>query len=653
MYQLVDLKIAELRQSITKSGLNFLLRESPFGLKIEIRKSLARPTTILQNFNPSIPPPPVNTATTLAPEVVRPPCSTCPGLVAVAETSKKAAADALCQIKSMEMKESICTERLERCEVARNAAEKDVSLLQNEIAALKINLQNKETLLKPEIPTKVGHNAENLERSELARNAAEKQVSLLQNELKTLKIKFDDERSQLKSEISTKTEQLKRKNKTLEQIESSYKREKENTERNTQTLENKCKILLSKNAHLQKKLDEASEELKKTKAEAKKDKKKRRGKEKACQTLGNSPTNSDQRIPYGESRSELEKDSDSVSREYRSGPAQLSHQNPEASHGHDKLEPAPKDPPKLSLLCSATVDQDRNRSQPAPNASDKTVEEPQNVAPICPKDPKVEEPLANVPDNVLSERDQQLIKSSLMEPQTMFAFPPLFQSSHGQEDSVAPASDDKIVNNSESLTTTRISVSPFPNLSPLQRVQQVFLFHHNLLKERPTQEELNIERYKSTNRYSPHIPPTNTAAINLQLHTLSVATPKIISSYQNVDNLIKAFKNDITYDDPDSIYPALCIELEKITPKELTTSIAPTTTTTTTLIATTTSSTRTGICNNVSPASMIFQAQPEELINAAPEEDPMVKDLTTQPRLEPLPSSSTFQPQKKDLVDLL
>ena len=77
------------------------------------------------------------------------------------------------------------------------------------------NLQNKETLLIPEIPTKVGHNAENLERSELARNAAEKQVSLLQNELIALKTKSEDEKSQLKSEISTRTEQLKRKNKIL------------------------------------------------------------------------------------------------------------------------------------------------------------------------------------------------------------------------------------------------------------------------------------------------------------------------------------------------------------------------------------------------------------------------------------------------------
>ena len=188
--------------------------------------------------------------------------------------------------------------------------------------------------------------------------------------------------------------------------------------------------------------------------------------------------------------------------------------------------------------------------------------------------------------------------------------------------------DDIIENNSESLTPTQISVSPFPNLSPLQRVQQEFLFHHNVLKQRPTQEELNIERYKSTKRYSPHLPPTNTAAINLQLNTLSLATADIISSYQNVDNLIKAFKNDVTYDDPDSIYPDLCIELEKITPKDLTASIAPIT-----------STTSTGICTNVSPASVIFQAQLEEF-NIAPGEDPMVKDITTQPSLEPLPSGT-------------
>ena len=243
MYQLVDLKITELRQSITKSGLNFLLRESPFGLKIEIRKSLARPSTNPQDFNPSIPPPSVipSLATALAPDAVRLPCSKCPGLVDVAASSKKAAADALCQIKSLELKQSASAESLERSEVARNAAVKDVSLLQNEIAAIKIS-------------SKTEQNTERLEKSEIARNAAEKQVSLLQNELKALKSKSDDEKSQLKSEISTKALQLKRKNKTLEQNESNYKREKEITEKSTQALENKCTILLNKNSHLQKKI---------------------------------------------------------------------------------------------------------------------------------------------------------------------------------------------------------------------------------------------------------------------------------------------------------------------------------------------------------------------------------------------------------------
>ena len=253
MYQLVDLKITELRQSITKSGLNFLLRESPFGLKIELRKSLARPTTTPQSFNPSIPPPPLYTS---APETVRPPCSKCPGLVAVADTNKKAAADALCKIESLELKQSISAESLERSEVARIAAEKSVSLLQNQVVALKNNPQNK-SQLNPDISKKAEENAEKLDRSEIARNAAEKQVSLLKTQLETLKAKSEDEKSQLKSEISTKTEQLKRKNKTLEQKETSYKRERESTEKSIQALENKCKLLLNKNALLQKKLDEA------------------------------------------------------------------------------------------------------------------------------------------------------------------------------------------------------------------------------------------------------------------------------------------------------------------------------------------------------------------------------------------------------------
>ena len=49
---------------------------------------------------------------------------------------------------------------------------------------------------------------------------------------------------------------------------------------------------------------------------------------------------------------------------------------------------------------------------------------------------------------------------------------------------------------------------------------------------------------------------------------------------------------------------------------------------------------------------MFFQAQPEEFINIAPEEDPMVKDITAQPRQEPPPSSSTFHPQKNFLEAL-
>ena len=50
--------------------------------------------------------------------------------------------------------------------------------------------------------------------------------------------------------------------------------------------------------------------------------------------------------------------------------------------------------------------------------------------------------------------------------------------------------------------------------------------------------------------------------------------------------------------------------------------------------------------------SIFFQAQPEEFINIAPEEDPMVKDITAQPRQEPPPSSSTFHPQKNFLEAL-
>ena len=51
---------------------------------------------------------------------------------------------------------------------------------------------------------------------------------------------------------------------------------------------------------------------------------------------------------------------------------------------------------------------------------------------------------------------------------------------------------------------------------------------------------------------------------------------------------------------------------------------------------------------------MIFQAQLAEFINISPKEDLMVKKITGQPSLEPLPSSSTFQPQKnlREALDL-
>ena len=111
-----------------------------------------------------------------------------------------------------------------------------------------------------------------------------------------------------------------------------------------------------------------------------------------------------------------------------------------------------------------------------------------------------------------------------------------------------------------------------------------------------------------------------------------------------MDNLINCFKKDASYDDPDSIYPALCVELEKITPKDLTASTIPTT-----------SNASTGICANEAPASMIFQAQLAKFINISPEEDLMVEKITAQPSTrEPLPSGSTFQPQKnlREALDL-
>ena len=117
-----------------------------------------------------------------------------------------------------------------------------------------------------------------------------------------------------------------------------------------------------------------------------------------------------------------------------------------------------------------------------------------------------------------------------------------------------------------------------------------------------------------------------------------------------MDNLIKALKNDITYNDPDSIYPDLCEELEKISPKDLTASIAPKD-----LTASTTPTASTGICVSEAPSSMIFQAQLAEFISISPEEDLRVKkNITAQPSREPLPSSSAFQAQKnpREALDL-
>ena len=66
-------------------------------------------------------------------------------------------------------------------------------------------------------------------------------------------------------------------------------------------------------------------------------------------------------------------------------------------------------------------------------------------------------------------------------------------------------------------------ISPMTSLATWSSVQQVFLFHYNVLKQKPTKEELDIERYKITKKYSP-LPPSNTAAINYQLHFLSQTT---------------------------------------------------------------------------------------------------------------------------------
>ena len=102
--------------------------------------------------------------------------------------------------------------------------------------------------------------AEKLENSEATRMEAEAEVVKLKNDQREITVKFQTEETKLKTEIATKNAQLKKNTKRHEQDQSLRKSEQEKSEKNTQILKNKISNLLSKNDHLQKKIEEIKED---------------------------------------------------------------------------------------------------------------------------------------------------------------------------------------------------------------------------------------------------------------------------------------------------------------------------------------------------------------------------------------------------------
>ena len=251
-------QLAELRESLFNSPLNVLWSETPFSVKIQIKKSLIklnRPEQAVPN-NPIIG------------------CS--PNSLARCDK---------CEHMSTAFRQAQQESRMiiETLEAARMEATERINVLAGDLAATeseKLRIAEEAEMAREELISQLEHL-----KSELSQ--ANSKLSAIGNERKndlertdSAKKDFEKNLEQIKSELSQRNLQLKAKNKSLNdhQIQSNQVIAEHERARSEQT--KKIDNLLRKNSNLQSLLDESKKKLKEERASHKK---KRKGKDKAIQ----------------------------------------------------------------------------------------------------------------------------------------------------------------------------------------------------------------------------------------------------------------------------------------------------------------------------------------------------------------------------------
>ena len=251
-------QLAELRESLFNSPLNVLWSETPFSVKIQIKKSLAklnRPEQVVPN-NPIIGCSPNSLAR----------CDKCEHM---SIAFRQAQQESRMIIETLEAARMEATERI-------NVLAGDLAVAESE----KLRFAEEAEMAREELISQLEHL-----KSELSQ--ANSKLSAIGNERKndlertdSAKKDFEKNLEQIKSELSQRNLQLKAKNKSLNDYQIQSNQVVAEHERARSELTKKVDNLLRKNSNLQSLLDESKKKLKEERASHKK---KRKGKDKAIQ----------------------------------------------------------------------------------------------------------------------------------------------------------------------------------------------------------------------------------------------------------------------------------------------------------------------------------------------------------------------------------
>ena len=254
-------QLAALRESLFNSPLNILWSESPYTVKIHIKKSFVKLNTPEQ-VAPSIPNRP-NSPNSLTR------CTTCEHTSSALRQAEHGLRESRMVIETLEAARIEAAERINALSGNLARAESAREILAEEAETAREALISQLDQLKTE-----------LSQANSKLSAVEQDRDRIVERTDSAKKILDKNLEQIKSELSQRNAQLKSKNKALNDQQNQFDQITAEQERARSNLTKKVDNLLRKNANLQSELDEAKQKVKEERASHKK---KRKGKDKAIQ----------------------------------------------------------------------------------------------------------------------------------------------------------------------------------------------------------------------------------------------------------------------------------------------------------------------------------------------------------------------------------